>query len=243
MKRINCLSGNALKIIAAVSMLFDHIGLIFFPKIAIFRYIGRLAFPIFAFMIAEGCRYTKNKLRYFLSVAILGLVCQMAYLFTSSSLYIGILISFSVSILLIYLLGEIYRALFAKKWVLMAVLGLAFAASVAAVYIICRKISVDYGFWGCMMPVAASLSHFPKSASEKLRRIDLPLTRVLLMGVCLIMYATSHGGYRMLSLLTLPLLLLYSGERGRWKMKYFFYIFYPLHLVVLWGIFMLIRML
>ena len=71
LKRLT-LSGNALKIIACVSMFIDHASLMLFPEIIWLRYIGRLAFPIFAFLISEGCRYTKNKLNYFLSVFILG---------------------------------------------------------------------------------------------------------------------------------------------------------------------------
>ena len=54
------LSSNILKIVACISMLLDHIGFIFFPQYIIFRILGRVAFPIFAFMIAEGCYYTKN---------------------------------------------------------------------------------------------------------------------------------------------------------------------------------------
>ena len=101
-KRIKCLSGNTLKIIAAVTMLIDHIGFILLPQYGFLRIIGRLSFPIFAFLIAEGCKYTKNKLRYFLSVFILGLVCQIAYYVAAQSLYIGVLLSFSVSILCVY---------------------------------------------------------------------------------------------------------------------------------------------
>ena len=62
-KGIFGLSGNALKIIGAITMLIDHMGVVLFPGIAILRIIGRISFPIFAFMIAEGCRYTKNKLK------------------------------------------------------------------------------------------------------------------------------------------------------------------------------------
>ena len=65
MKKIRFLSGNMLKVIAAITMTVDHIGVIFFPSSNILRIIGRIAFPIFAFMIAEGCKYTKNKFRYF----------------------------------------------------------------------------------------------------------------------------------------------------------------------------------
>jgi len=44
-------------------MTVDHLGFILFPSLIILRIIGRIAFPIFAYMIAEGCRYTKNEKR------------------------------------------------------------------------------------------------------------------------------------------------------------------------------------
>ena len=101
-KSICCLDGNMLKIIAAVCMLIDHIGVRIFPEAIILRIIGRMSFPIFAFMIAEGCRYTKNKLRYFLSVFLLGAACQIVYYLYDESLDMCILITFSLSILIIY---------------------------------------------------------------------------------------------------------------------------------------------
>lgn len=55
------LSGNQLKIIAMITMLIDHIGVNLFPSVTIMRVIGRLSFPIFAYMIAEGCRYTRDR--------------------------------------------------------------------------------------------------------------------------------------------------------------------------------------
>ena len=65
---VGFISGNALKFLAAAAMLVDHIGLILFPKIFVLRAIGRLAFPLFAYMIAEGCRYTRHKARYLLLI-------------------------------------------------------------------------------------------------------------------------------------------------------------------------------
>ena len=64
--KFGLLSNNMLKIIAAIFMVCDHVGVILFPKIEFLRIIGRLSFPIFAYLIAEGAKHTKNKLRHFL---------------------------------------------------------------------------------------------------------------------------------------------------------------------------------
>ena len=105
LEKTRILSGNTLKILAAIFMVIDHIGLMFFPSMIIFRCIGRLSMPIFAFMISEGAKYTKNKLKYFLSVFILAVICQTVYYFADGgSLYMSILVTFSISILLIYAL-------------------------------------------------------------------------------------------------------------------------------------------
>ena len=98
------LSGNALKIIAAIAMTLDHMGLMLFPQQILFRILGRLALPIYAFMIAEGCKYTRNRAKYFGMVFGLGAVCQTVYWFVDHSLYFSILITFSLSILMVYAL-------------------------------------------------------------------------------------------------------------------------------------------
>lgn len=72
------ISGNVIKILAAILMVIDHIGVILFPNVLLLRIIGRLSFPLFAFMIAEGAKYTKNKLKYFLGIFILGIICQIS---------------------------------------------------------------------------------------------------------------------------------------------------------------------
>lgn len=74
------LTKNQLKILAMVCMTIDHIGAAFFPQAVWLRVIGRLAFPLFSYCIAEGCRYTRNKARYFGSVFACGAVCVIAFL-------------------------------------------------------------------------------------------------------------------------------------------------------------------
>ncbi|MBQ9857979.1 MAG: hypothetical protein IJO77_03165, partial [Oscillospiraceae bacterium] len=58
------LSGFILKTVAVITMLIDHIGAVLFPFNPLFRYIGRIAFPIFAFLISEGFYYTKSRIKY-----------------------------------------------------------------------------------------------------------------------------------------------------------------------------------
>ena len=117
-KSFGIFNSNALKYIAALTMLIDHMGLLLFPRYLIFRIIGRIAYPIFAFMIAEGCRYTKNKLKHFLMVFLLGLACQAVYFFYGGSLDMCILITFSLSIIIIYALQSFKRVLFSpdRPW-------------------------------------------------------------------------------------------------------------------------------
>ena len=59
------MTGNQLKIVALLAMTCDHVGKLLLPQVEILQIFGRLAFPIFAYMIAEGCVHTKSKKKYF----------------------------------------------------------------------------------------------------------------------------------------------------------------------------------
>ena len=107
------LNANGLKFLAAALMVIDHVGFIFFPKRLLFRYIGRLSMPLFAFAISEGCRYTKDKTHHFLLIFCLAVICQVVYyLFDNGNLYMCILVTFSVSILVIYAMQFFKKTLF-----------------------------------------------------------------------------------------------------------------------------------
>lgn len=227
--KFGILNGNHLKLIAAFTMLLDHAGILLFPRVQILRVLGRLAYPIYAYMIAEGCRYTRNKLRYFLMVFGLGAACQLVYYFFSGDTYLNILLTFSFSILLIYALQASQRA---KTWQKQALWSILFCAGFLLVYGLNEILTIDYGFWGIMTPVLASLFLEKAKTGSKLP--------VLMLAVGLLFLTADIGGIQHYALLAIPLLLLYSGKRGKANLKYFFYIFYPVHLAVLQGIAMLI---
>ena len=73
------MSSFVLKIIAVVTMFIDHLGYIIWGRVTFFNYIGRLAFPIFAFQISEGYLHTKNLKKYFLRLIIIAIVSQIPY--------------------------------------------------------------------------------------------------------------------------------------------------------------------
>ena len=78
MKKFKILDNTTIKLIAIIIMLMDHITIAFFPEKIIFIKIGEIAFPLFAFCIAEGFHYTKDKKKYFLNLfgfAIISEVC------------------------------------------------------------------------------------------------------------------------------------------------------------------------
>lgn len=224
------LNGNHLKLIAAFAMLLDHMGVLLFPQARLLRILGRLAYPIFAFMIAEGCRYTKNKLRYFLMVCGLGTACQLVYYFFSGDTYLNILLTFSCSVLLIYALQAAHTA---ETWKKQALWSTVFAAGVMGALAADMHLTIDYGFWGIMTPVLISFSLGKAKTGSKLP--------VLMLFAGLLLLGADMGGIQHYALLAIPLLLLYSGKRGKANLKYFFYIFYPVHLAVLQGIAMLVK--
>lgn len=230
------LNSNALKFIACISMFLDHLGVMIFPNVLWLRYVGRIAFPIFAFFIAEGCRHTKNKIKYFLSVFILGIICQAVYFFVAPyDLYFGILITFSFSILLIYALKYMQKSLSrSEEKLITKVLACAlFFFSLAGVYAFCKVYSVDYGFMGCILPVFASLLDFKDI--EKLKDYDRLYLRIIAFSIGIVIYFITSNLKELTfyALISIPLLFLYDGKRGNKKLKYFFYVFYPAHFIVL----------
>ena len=217
------LSNNQLKLIALLTMTADHIGAYLFPRVLILRIIGRIAYPIFAYMIAEGCFYTRRPGRYIGSMAALAVVCQVVYFFFAGSLYMYIPVTFSLSIGLIFLLKWVREkpkgariALF-----LLAVLAVFGVTEILPVLLWRVDFGVDYGFVGVMLPVMVYLG--------KNRWQKLTLAAVMLL---LLAWVTNWVQYY--GLLALPFLALYNGQRGKWKLKWLFYIYYPAHLAAIY---------
>ena len=129
-----------LKIIALITMTFDHIGYIIFDNFSYMNYIGRLAFPIFAFLISEGYSHTKDLKKYFLRLFIFALISQVPYMLFLHA--IGS-INFTFNILFTLILGLLSITVYDKlnnKY-----LGLLF---VILSCVIAHFFYFDYGWFG-----------------------------------------------------------------------------------------------
>ena len=240
MQNVRIFNANAIKFLAAALMVIDHVGLLFFPTMPVFRQIGRLSLPLFAFAVSEGCRYTKNKTKHFALLFGLAALCQIVYYVAMESLYMCILVTFSLSVLTIYALQNFKKQVFDGKLLKDKVLAASvLAVTVFLVWRVCDVLEVDYGFWGCMLPVFASLLDFRgiENVPQSLQKCDCLPARVACMGIGLLLLSLfSFSPMQFFSLLSLPILLLYNGKKGKRNTKYFFYIFYPTHLALLQGL-------
>jgi len=203
-----------LKLIAIIAMLVDHIGAVLFPEIIVFRIIGRLAFPLFAFLLTEGYRHTSNLKSYLIRLGVFALISQ--YPFWEAFGYdAGLNIFFTLT------LGLIAIYLFEKYQSILPILALSFLADIT---------KMDYGMFGIVL-IFLLYSY----------RYDFSKLITLLIGLYSLFYvpgalqAGKEAAYyyiQFFALFSLIFIKLYNGREGL-KIKYFFYLFYPGHILIL----------
>ena len=240
------MSANLLKIIGVIAMTIDHVGFFLFPKEMFLRMIGRIAYPIFAYFIAEGCTYSRHQKKYFCSVLLVGILCSAVSYLVEKSLYQSIMITFACSIGLIFsfqhalgtnLSGSSSNqpasqltlaktssntAPFSFRWLAVFYILLVTCYLLFHIHIF-SDFTTDYGFWGILTPFFIWLG---KNKKQKLLALAFGLTLLYF----------KMGSNQIYSFLAIPLLMLYNGQRGKWRCKSFFYIYYPLHIAIINGI-------
>ncbi|MGI5842549.1 MAG: TraX family protein [Christensenellales bacterium] len=218
------LNRNALKILALITMLIDHIGFYFFPGQIVYRLVGRISFPLFAFFIAEGVFYTRNRKKYVALLFIFALISQPFYNLFFGVGELNILFTFLFSVFAIILIENLKNK---NKTYLNYIL---LFALILFVLVLSLRGAVDYGFLGCALPVG-----FYFLRDHKLKFVFFVLSNALIALPVIIFNPLEFNSYMQLfATLAVPLLLMYSGENGKLNLKYLFYIFYPLHFILLY---------
>ena len=241
------ITGSTLKLIAVIAMLIDHTGAVVLERIlmaeglydavtqaelaefmaryggvyladSIMRLVGRIAFPIFCFLLVEGFVHTRSKLRYLRNLAVFALISEPIFdmaVFGVWSESRGQNVYFTLFLGVLTLWG-IQKAQGMGRKALGRLLSLgAAAAGCAAAWLL----STDYGGYGVLAIVAIYLLRGrPVAGGAAACTCLLPLS---------FLQAAGYGAL-------IPIHL-YNGERGL-RMKYFFYLFYPVHLLLLYQV-------
>lgn len=216
------MSSFVLKLIGIITMTIDHLGYTIWGGFSYLNYIGRLAFPIFAFGISEGYLHTKSKKNYLLRLLILGIIAQTPYMMFSSTFTS----QFHLNIFFTLFLGLLAIIGYNKcnnKWI-----GLLL---VACLGILADTFKFEYGLFGIFM-----IFIFYIFKEKKL------LMNISFVALCLVHYIplyiinNFYYAYLLLAFCTILALIpinLYNGKKGI-NTKYLLYGFYPVHLVVLY---------
>jgi hypothetical protein len=210
--RGQCLSGSSLKVIAMVTMVIDHTACYFISdgwEYECMRGIGRIAFPIFAFLIAEGYRHTRRKWDYGRNLLIFAFISEIPWMLLHTDGSHNVLFTLLAGFCCIAILDKLRSH---KVMLILLVLLIAFSASV---------LNSDYGIQG----VALILIFY--------------LLKDKLLLQLLFILPLFYDFHPLGILASLGMLNLYNEERGFIKgpySKYLFYAFYPCHLMAIWAL-------
>jgi hypothetical protein len=136
------LAGNTdtslLKIVALVCMIFDHVGVAFFPGVMEFRIIGRIALPMYAWSLVVGCEYTHNILKYALRLFILGVISQPLYVMALSGSWTKLNILFQLCLGVLAIAGIREKRWYSQYW------------APALCLLLLLVMDIDYGWRGLL---------------------------------------------------------------------------------------------
>lgn len=198
-------------------MVIDHTGAVLFPGVWVYRYIGRIAFPIFAFLLVEGFFHTRDIRKYMFRLGVFAILSEIPYdlAFRREILefqHQNIFFTLFIAVVMMYALEK------SREWPIKVTE--VFLAMWAAGFL-CS----DYRYKGILL--IAVYYFFRKGIWRKF---------FLGAGWNFIWNREIQGYGAVASVF----IALYNGEKGR-SLKYFFYLFYPAHLLALYGIDSIIR--
>lgn len=234
------INANQLRGLAMFLMLLDHLWATLVPGNFWMTYLGRLAFPIFAFQISEGFFHSADRKRYAKRLFLFALLSEIPF----DLIYGGtVFYPFHQNVMFTLLLGLLVCcAIDRARGERTAKAVLRGALSVAGILLLSLIGMVDYGWKGVMTVVAFYLLRgFPFAWLAQIAALVL-LNIVLFKGQTIPLLGRDFPtqGFAVLSLLPI---WLYNGRRGGGgkALQYAFYAFYPVHMLVLYLLFSLLR--
>ncbi len=219
------MSNLVLKIIACITMFIDHLRFINHELNIPCIYVGRFAFPIFAFLISQGYIHTKNKKLYLGRLFAFAIISQLPayFLFTPNFFYLNVYFTLALGLLCILLVDKMHSKYL--SYIL-----------VFAIAILAEVLGCDYGAIGVLMILTFYLTRNNKLYTSIAESILI----IVSFSRKFVSYALTYNNIIYFSIqlvctiLSLSIIALYNGKRGKYnkKVKMFFYWFYPVHLTV-----------
>jgi len=222
------MTSNKLKMIAIFTMLIDHIGYVLFPEIILFRIVGRIAFPIFTFLIAEGYCHTRDVKKYMSRLALFAIISEIPF---DLAFHMDVFYWQGQNIFFTLLLGLLAIDLYDRYKEKNKFLG---SLCVLAMCIISFVFKTDYYVFGVLI----IFTFYRYRNHTKLKLMAVSILLIMLT----VVIALSKGGfvfentYQIASLLSLGFIHMYNNKPGikLHSMKYLLYAFYPTHIVLLY---------
>ena len=215
------LTSASLQLIAIITMIIDHVGLFLCGNDLGMRLVGRLAMPLFCFMLAEGFLHTKGKRwKYFGRLAIFALISQLPFDLLSNSA------ASPVRLNVMFTLATGFAAMALIEYGKWAVIGL------PIFFIVAEYLHMDYGAYGIAMIVGFYL--ISKFLGKKKQKIWRWLAYIVTFFTSTTIYvAAKQNATQLFALLAIIPIILYNGKLGKRLPKWFGYIFYPAHLLAI----------
>ena len=215
------LTSASLQLIAIITMIIDHVGLFLCGNDLGMRLVGRLAMPLFCFMLAEGFLHTKGKRwKYFGRLAIFALISQLPFDLLSNSAASPIRLN------VMFTLATGFAAMALIEYGKWAVIGL------PIFFIVAEYLHMDYGAYGIAMIVGFYL--ISKFLGKKKQKIWRWLAYIVTFFTSTTIYvAAKQNATQLFALLAIIPIILYNGKLGKRLPKWFGYIFYPAHLLAI----------
>lgn len=235
------MTNNKLKIIAIISMIIDHFGYYFNYLLSdeiylACRIIGRIAMPIFTYLIIEGYFNTSNFGKYLKRIGILALITQIIiialdFIAGQNSYRIGYTVNILFSfVLLLGLLKLFEKATTNEKFKSKLICAL----YILLIVLIYKLIDLDYGIFVLVLGIGM---YIVKKYIKNIYLYKISIS-ILIIAISIIM-----GSVQQFALLSCIPILLYNGQRGKTNnvIKYSFYYIFPLQHLVLYGLYILIK--
>lgn len=227
-----CLNSNQLKILACCLMLCDHIGYILANDNSMMRAIGRLAFPVFAFLLVEGFRHTSDLKKYLFRLFLFALLSEMPFdlCMTGKILEFGsqnVFFTLVAGLLAIACLEHYNKP--ENKIVNPAIAFVMLVIITGVAFLL----AFDYGGAGVLLVVIFYyMKPFYQVETSKEKWFQAGKVTILSGLLYGLVFVLSE----MYALFAILPISMYNGKRGDKRFKYIFYLFYPVHLLIIWGI-------